>query len=449
MSKILKLKKEYSSNNDGQVAVIFSLVLLPVILITSVAVDSHRQTALQARLSNALDSAALAAVTNQTLSESERAEHAETYFRDNISRISETVNFSVIESGAERVTLEASADLNTSFLGLIGRETLGIKERASAQVTQADVICMLALDPDGERSFEITSGAVLSAPNCSVQVNSTHTNASVIERGGVGAAKSFCVTGGAEGDYDPFVNTECRVVEDPFETITAPVTHMCMDRDSVNSALTSGNSELGGISLTPGTYCGGIVLFNKTVNFEPGTYFIKEGPLVFDKGSDVTADGVTFVLQGDEARVIANANSSVSVRAPTTGLFANLAFFQDTSYEDEGVDYPYAPYGDPKYFQAGYDYSKETKSSQFDEPLTETLIQRGSDLSVIGVVYLPEQKIAFSGGSLLDNQAPATSFIGYRISIGNGSNVHVDVDHVAGQINPIEPRSDESARLVE
>ena len=453
MSKILKLKKKYWSNDDGQVAVIFSLVLLPVVLITSVAVDSHRQTALNARLATALDSSALAAVTNQTLSESERADYAETYFRNNISRITEKVNFSVIESGADRVVLEASAELNTSFLGIIGQEFLQVKERAAAEVTQGDVICMLALDPDGERSFEITGGAILSAPNCSVQVNSTHEDASVIDHGGVGTAKDFCVTGGADGNFIPFVNTECRAVEDPFKMVTAPKAEPCMDKEVVNNALTSWQSEAGGVTLTPGTYCGGIVLYNKVVDFEPGTYVIKDGPLIFDNGSRVTAEGVTFVFQGKRARLITNEGSKVNLKAPKEGQFANLAFYQDTSYQGIQIIYPYGEYGDPKYFLSGYGYSDGYfVDPDVDKPsgsLIETRIRRGSDLSVIGVVYLPKQKIRFSGGSLLENQAPATSFIGYQISIGDGSKIHVDVDHVAGNINPIEPRSDETARLVE
>ena len=60
---------------------------------------------------------------------------------------------------------------------------------------------------------------------------------------------------------------------------------------------------------------------------------------------------------------------------------------------------------------------------------------------------MPAQKVVFSGGALTASQAPATSFIAYNIEIREGSSIEVDVDHVAGDIPPILPRSDEGTRL--
>ncbi len=448
-NKIIVPLDGFRSSESGQVAVFLALLAIPVLVTVSVAVDSQRNSALEARLSSALDNAALASIANQTLTDQARAEAARTYFQENIGSQADKIDFQVMESTAERVTLEATADLKTSFMHLVGKETSRVKDSSSAEVTEGDVICMLALDPDGERSFEVTGGARLTSPNCSVQVNSSHQKAAIIDHGGEARSKDFCVTGGAQGKFEPFVNTECRSVEDPFIDIMPPTSGACMDSDIVNASLTSWQSEAGGVKLSPGTYCGGLVFFNKKVDFEPGTYIIQDGPLIFDNGSRITANDVTFVLQGDRARLIVNEGSRVSLRAPVKGKFANLAFFQDVTYKGSSEFYPYATYGDPKYFQFGYGYHEAARSGrELDGLLTESIVSRGSSMSVTGVVYLPGQKIHFRGGSLLENQAPATSFIGYQISIGDGASVHVDVDHVSANINPIEPRSDESVRLV-
>jgi len=49
---------------------------------------------------------------------------------------------------------------------------------------------------------------------------------------------------------------------------------------------------------------------------------------------------------------------------------------------------------------------------------------------------------------LAETRAPATSFIAHQISIRDGADIGVAADHIAADISPILPRSDDSARLV-
>lgn len=416
----LKRLSAFHRSDDGHVAVLFALLAIPLLVLSGAAIDMNKTNSERARLSAALDSAALSAVMNQNLDEEARKAYAAEMFWNNVDTSISDIKLNVLESREARVSLEATADINKTF-GLLDKDgKYSILENATAELTYGDVVCMLALDPEGERAFEITGGAKLKAPSCSVQVNSTNSRAAVIDHGGEAIAQNFCVSGGASGEFDPFVNTECGSIPDPFVARRHQVTPPCVDAVALERKLATWQAESVGVIVYPGTYCGGLNLYKKNVTFAPGTYIIKDGPFVLDYGTRAHAEGVTFVLQGVDAIFRANEGSRAYFKAPETGEYAGLAFFQDT-------------YTDAKNFKS--------------LPTGESTIVRGSNITVVGIVYLPEQKLAFRGGSLLENQAPATSFIGYQISIGDGSDVQVSVDHNAAGIPPIEPRTDESVRL--
>jgi len=70
-------------------------------------------------------------------------------------------------------------------------------------------------------------------------------------------------------------------------------------------------------------------------------------------------------------------------------------------------------------------------------------------MKITGTVYFPTQEVLIGGGSGLGAQAPATSFIGYRVSFREGSQIVVKSDHQTAGLPPLLPRSDASARLIQ
>ena len=410
----------FKDNADGQIAVWFAILALPILAFTTFALDYTAAEKERVLLSSALDDAALAAVTRQNITNSERSQYAKNYFQQNTGNRSD-INFNVIEASAQRVELKASLSVPTTISASLGKTDIQISESSVSELTYGDVICMLALDANGARSFEVTGGARMMAQDCSVQVNSKHKQAAIIDHGGVAEAKDFCVAGGAIGKFTPHINTECSIIPDPYLYIKPPKPEACMDKREVEAKLESKKSQFGqGIEFSPGTYCSGLRLRGQNVKFLPGTYVIKDGPLLFDYGSKVSAEGVTFILSGEKSRLQVAFGSSLTITAPTKGPLAGLAFFQDRSKIISA----------PKNF-----------------PTAESIIRSGGNVSIIGTTYLPTQKISFRGGSISRTQAPATSFIAHQISIGDGSRISVAADHQAAGLPPILPRSDEGARL--
>jgi len=123
---IKSVMRRYTSNEAGQVAVITAIVALPLLLGVSVAVDSHRIGLERAKLQSALDNAALAAITDQTLTSAERSEHATERFWANMSG-EQNVEFSVVESDDQLIEISAEMAVSTLFSGIVGRETVSFR----------------------------------------------------------------------------------------------------------------------------------------------------------------------------------------------------------------------------------------------------------------------------------------------------------------------------------
>ena len=225
--------RRFLIDESGQVAVITAISAIPLLLGVSLAIDSHVTDRSRVRIQAALDNAAIAAISNQTITVAERTDNAETRFLANMSE-GEQVNFRA-KSSERRIDVEGSIVVDRLLGGIIGKDTVQINASSAAEVVKGSTVCMLALDPNSNRSFEVTTGAKLQA-NCAVQVNSVEKQASVVDHGGEASAESFCIGGGAFGEHKPFVNTECSTLDDPYKfmEIDAP-SEPCKDQAALDA----------------------------------------------------------------------------------------------------------------------------------------------------------------------------------------------------------------------
>ncbi|MDB2438521.1 pilus assembly protein [Hellea sp.] len=447
MTKFLKIWSRFSEDNSGHIAVMTAIIALPMMIGVSVALDAHRIDRDRTRLKSALDGAAIAAITQQTINPAQRADYAKERFWLNVRDI-EGVSLQVTQSDSHRVELEGHVKVPTLLTGVVGRDIVDLKEISATELVKGATVCMLALDPDSARSFEVTRGAILDA-NCSIQVNSISKQAAVMDHGGLATAESYCIGGGATGDFLPYVNTECSVVQDPYAKIEIPEPGACVDKKDLYLLMNDWRSGRNSVedhaaaeelrvadaeatgqfyeptffkknTLAPGNYCNGLVMEGKEFELKPGVYHISGGSLVFGSGTELQGEGVTFVLH-DKVNIEIRDGSILNIKAPKDGPLRGLVLAQEM--EDKSLTNPTYP------------------------NVTST-ITSGGQLNLLGTVYLPTHKIEFLGGSLSKTRAPATSFIAHQISMSDGADISVDVDHVSADIPPILPRSDESARLV-
>jgi len=432
----------YKNDTQGQFGLVFAILAVPLLAASTLALDHAFAYKEKVKLGNALDDTALAAVLNQNLTDAEREKYAHNFFGQFFDS-SKKIEFKVLEASNNRVSVTAEAKVPTSISNLFGKDHIITSEKAVRELTKGSVVCKLALDPEAPNSFEVAGGAVFNASTCSVQVNSTSLKAAIVHDGATASAQDFCISGNAVelhgANFEPFANTECSAISDPFKHTRIPSSGACIDQDALDKTLSHYLAEVyfefdawnpetqqlekhpGGVDLKPGTYCGGLTLRNKNIRFEPGVYIIKDGPLNFDIGTQAFGKDVTFIFAGNGAVLNIDIGSKVDLSAPAKGDLKGLVF-------------------------AEYVETRLGKDADF---IPESIITSGGTLRLVGTAYMPSQKISFLGGSLSSAQAPATSFIARKILIDDGAKISVDVNHQKAGLPPILPRSDESARLVE
>ena len=400
---------KYLQNRNGHIAVVTALVGVPLLLLASVALDLRNASAKQTNISAGIDAAALASVIPANLTNDERVAFAKKAFSENY--FGDAVVELDVKAVRDRVDIVASTKIPTLLSSIAGKDYLDIRENASAIVTISDVVCVLALDPIGDRSLEFAKNAKFSAPSCSVQINSTSPTALISNSAYMPEAQSFCVGGTSRGHVNGTLKHACTPLADPYAGIKEPVDGPCI----TVSKLKASKDGIGDMArLFPGTYCEGLDIAGVDVTFEPGTYVIPKGKLRFRKGSQSVAKGVTFILK-DKVPFWMEDESKLTLTAPAEGPYAGLAIYQAADHKTGG----------PK-----------------------SRVRSGGEVSITGTVYLPKQRLEISSESPVVSEAPATSFIAYNILFTGDANVKVHVDHEKGGVPPIMPRSDDGARLI-
>ena len=233
----------YRRDTKGQFAVIFALSALPLLAITTLALDINNAERIRVKLAASLDNAALAAVLDQTLTQQERKDFAADYFWQ-FHDSQDPIEFSVLSVDDESIKLQAQAKVATTLGGAFSYDNIEVAEVAASRLTKGRVVCMLALDPEGKHSFEVSRGASFDADTCAVQVNSTHVEAAAVHNGGTASAQGFCITGGATGQYHPFANTECSTIVDPYQYRRIPAPSNCIDPAILQETLDHWHAEV-------------------------------------------------------------------------------------------------------------------------------------------------------------------------------------------------------------
>jgi len=421
VSVFKRVGNRFRVDSSGQFAVWMALLAVPVLGATTFVMDYQQAKNVTTELESALDAAVLAAVTDGTLSESEREKHAIKVFHENYTgTVSIKLEADATDTGVE---LTAYGEVPTTISSMTGVDHIKIKETSAAEITKENIVCLMTLDPSGSYSLDFGGGAVFDSPNCAVHVNSSHKYALSSTAANSPVASDFCVHGGAYGKFSPYVNTQCSQIADPYSNITPPSPGPCKTlirppgAKAVPGYMSSSVVVDDDVVLTPGTYCNGLTFIGKNITLKPGVYLVEDGPLTFMSATQVNADDVTIVLAGSGANMEVKQGADAVVHASRSGPYAGLAFYQ-------------VPKGGGAL------------------PEATSYLYGGGNLEVTGTLYFPTQKVDVTGKSEMSAKAKATSIIAYKISFYGKVKARFDVNHTVTGLPPLLPRSDEGARLV-
>jgi len=249
-----------------------------------------------------------------------------------------TVSFPSTVSGvslssqpAPAVSVSVQRVLGTGLIRFAGITTSTIKAKATSGILgSVPTNCLYVLDPAAPDAFTASNGASVTM-NCGIAISDNNGVAASITGGASVSASAISITGGYVvsngGTISPAPVTGAPTTVDPFASVAGPTPGAC----SYNNY----SPGWGNWTLSPGTYCGGIVINNgATASFNPGTYIINGGGITFGGGATITGNGAMFYLTGTNASygsVTISNGVNVTLSAQTSGPYMGLLFFQDRS----------------------------------------------------------------------------------------------------------------------
>src|SRR5262245_42463389 len=281
-----RLQSFYAAER-GNIAMTFSLMLIPLMTGVGAAVDYSRANAAKSSLQTALDSALLAGAKDGS---SSWATTAQNVFASNLApkHISATTpSFTSPETST--YTASTSASIVTSTLGIIGIHSISVTANATAKAAEADNSCILTLDKGAAPShvaLQLNGAPVVNLAGCSIRSNTS------VDCNGHDGNVTKSYAGGTASDCGR-PTSHAPIVPDIFADMATNITTECGGARYNNDTWTPGSMPVG-----PGI---------KTVN--------KSGYVEYHVCGDLTVSGTGFLTGNPPASdvVIVIENGSLKV----------------------------------------------------------------------------------------------------------------------------------------
>lgn len=256
-----------------------------------------------------------------------------------------------------------------------------IAARAVAAVTGSGATgCVLALSGTAAGAVTVTGSTHATLVGCSVMSNSTNPESIRLQGSGskltadcVSTAGGIGMTPGAEINTSGCMKTGVSPTQDPYYWVQEPPS-TCTGGQPRNIGNPGKTTNVTTTSVLPngvpvGYFCNGIAA-KGIINFAPGLYVISGGTMTSSGGFDAqfNGTGVTFFFT-NTATMAFGSNSTLNLKAPTTGPYKGILFF--------GSRTPAAGGG-------------SSTIHKINGAISSTLT---------GAVYLPASNLEFSGNS--------------------------------------------------
>ncbi len=167
LRRLARVWVRFQRDRRGDVAIIFALALIPILAFVGAAVDYSRANAMRADLQAALDSTALMVSKNAaTQTGSALQTSAQNYFNalfNNTQAQNLQFTASYSSSGGSSVAVNASADMPTTFMAILGFKTLTVTGSSTAKWGSVRLRVALVLDNTGSMADDGKMAALQTA----------------------------------------------------------------------------------------------------------------------------------------------------------------------------------------------------------------------------------------------------------------------------------------------
>ncbi|VVS96315.1 TadE/TadG family type IV pilus assembly protein [Rhizobium sp. EC-SD404] len=370
------LIRRFLEDRRGNIAVLFSLSLVPMLAAGALAVDGANAFRQATEMQRALDSAAIAAAVEHGNggSSADLSEAANEAFWANFYQ-----SAVVLPHAAAEPVLDESLETSRPYVGVEllpglledqvaveidlayepvfwSRISFPIAKRAVAGRAPDLEACILALAKTAPRAFEVSGSAEADMSGCTITANSIHQEA--IYLGGAGALVAECLyASGGIAINSLNIELACAQpregtpqVRDPFSRIALPRLHHRVDLSGCGQNFVTGgggNGDCNGtgrtpngaksdyvVQLKPGTYSDLEIKGN--VQLASGEYLIDGGSLKLTSQSIVSGEGVTFFLMnGADLEIQGGATFHLSPQLE--GDWAGFVFVAERGNTSEAI----------------------------------------------------------------------------------------------------------------
>jgi hypothetical protein len=287
VQKLCNRLQAFRTAEDGNIAVIFAIAIVPVITGAGAAIDYSRANVTRATVQAALDSALLAGAKDGSSSWSNLAANV---FNSNLASKAISVQQpSFAKDDANSLyTGSVTASVPTTMLGIMGINSLGVTASGKATAAEGDNSCILTLDkgqPKSHNSISLNGAPVVNLSGCSIR-----SNTSMDCNGHDGSLTKSYASGTSVGCSRPVSNA--TIVPDTFADLAKNITSLC-------------GSDRTGVTWTPGVIPTGTAI--KTV--------AKSGYTEYHICGDLSVSGVGYLTGAAPATdsVIVIENGSINV----------------------------------------------------------------------------------------------------------------------------------------
>ncbi|SFV09749.1 Putative Flp pilus-assembly TadE/G-like [Methylobacterium sp. 174MFSha1.1] len=426
----------FAQDRRGTVLVAFAVALPVLVASVGAGVEYSRLLYRKAQLQSAADAGVLAGANMLKLANADDAAVA------SVTR--QTIQAQARTPADRRSTITAEVGDRRSAVSTVIEETVPslmgkllslpsttLIVSAKAQLVGSVRLCLLALDPSAKGAFDMEKNAKVTADGCSLYSNSTSPSGMMGKNSATARAMSICSAGGFDGSkalFTPAPVTDCTPIGDPLKSRPLPNPDVdCVILGSwVNPSAKKpppgpANLVTGVVTLDPGTYCGGLrITENAIVTLRPGTYVMKDGPLIVDKKATMSGEGVGFFFTGDKGGLLFDKNTTISLTAPTSGLMAGLLMAEQRTVSDPvpvPIDTWVTPPPPPPPGPA--------------PPMRQYRIISDNARTMLGTIYLPAGRLIVDSNRPVADQSAYTVIVARQINLYEGPNLTLNANYGA------------------
>jgi Flp pilus assembly protein TadG len=418
------------SDRSAGAAITFGLVTPVMLMSVGAAIDYSLFTRERARLQGQVDAAAIFSARELQMAKADAQK---------ISAIAQ--NF--VHAEEPHATVQATVDVKAFSVSVTARKAFAPKMgnlfwgtspsmsvSATARLNGTAPLCLLALDTKAQSTVHLQESAAMTATGCMVYSNSKHNkglhaqDAATLKAGIICTAGGKSKTNGATVTPEPV--TDCPVMEDPLRARTGPTVGACR----FNEMVVSGGSQL----LEPGVYCKGLKITDGAeVTLGKGTYIIKDGPLIVDKGAILNGTEISIYLTGPKSNLTFAAESTINLSAAKDGPLAGLLIFDDPA-GGEALAIPPYPLPIPVVGEVVGGLGGLVSDLLPKGPPREHKILSDNARLLLGTIYMPQGRLIVDATKPIADKSAYTVIVVRRIDLHAGPNLILNSDYSATDV---------------